>query len=150
MSEKLYLSWEDIHQLTSKIHNETLSSDKENLAIIGISRGGLVPAVLMSHMKNPSLFCTVGIKSYEGEKRKQDQIYQLPPAELLQNKDVIYLIDDICDTGKTLLNLKQNMLHLNVISISLVYKRNELHKPDYYGFEHSDDRWVVFPWENHK
>ena len=98
-------------------------------------------------MKNPSLFCTVGIKSYEGEERKQDQIYQLPPKELLQNKDVIYLIDDICDTGKTLLNLKENMLHLNVISISLVYKKNELHKPDYYGFEHSDDRWVVFPWK---
>jgi xanthine phosphoribosyltransferase len=150
MPDKLHLSWDDVQELTSRIHRETLDADTENSAIIGISRGGLIPAVLLSHMKNPALFCTVGIKSYEGEQRKQDQIYQLPPAELLQTKDVIYLIDDICDTGKTLLNLKENMLHLNVISISLVYKKNELYKPDHYGFEHLDDTWVVFPWENHK
>lgn len=150
MEEKLFLSWDNIIQLLNLLHNDTKDNDKGRIAILGISRGGLCPAVILSHLKQESEFFTVGVKSYTDTVKGEETVYQLPDCEQLKQYDTLYLVDDICDTGKTLKLLQEKILHPNMISISIVYRKNDIFKPNYCGFEIMDEKWVVFPWENNK
>jgi xanthine phosphoribosyltransferase len=147
--DKLYLSWNDITKFTKKIHEQTKDLGN-NFGIIGLSRGGLVPAVLFSHLKNYKDLFVTGIKSYEDQRKDTQIFYQIAAKYNFKNKDLVYLIDDICDTGGTMKAVENYMLPVKIISISIVYRQNKNYKPNYYGIELSDDRWVVFPWEETK
>jgi xanthine phosphoribosyltransferase len=146
--DKIIVPWEEIHTTVESIHSTTEANDVGDIAIIGISRGGLIPAVLLSQLKNNSSVYTVGIKSYSGNKRNKDFVYQTPSIETLKEYKTLYLVDDICDTGLTFKHLTEKYFtELNLKTISLFYRSNSLYSPDYYGTKLLDESWVVFPWE---
>lgn len=147
--DKLFLSWDNIQEILSKLHDETrgLSS---NAAIIGLSRGGLIPAVMFSHLKGVDTLYTCGIKSYNNQNKATEVMFQYPDKQALQGKEVVYVVDDICDTGGTLKFIENYMLPMKVVSVTLVYRANEQYRPNYFGTQLSDERWVVFPWEENK
>lgn len=147
--DKLFLGWEDISRQLTDIHNKTKEFDT-NAAIIGLSRGGLVPAVILSHLKNINTFYCCGVKSYTDQSKNSEVMFQYPDKEIIKNKDVVYVVDDICDTGGTLKFIENYLLPIKMISITLIYRTNELYRPNYFGSELSDKRWVVFPWEETK
>ena len=148
--EKIFLSWDDVTALVGEIQKDTSHLDSDQNAIIGITRGGLVPAVLLSHLKNNIPVFTVGTKSYNEEKREEDIVYQELNVENLQKYSKVFIVDDICDTGQTFLQLKNKILHPALISCSIVYREDATYKPDYYGVQILDKKWIVFPWEKHK
>jgi len=146
--DKISVTWEEIHQSVEAIHQNTKSSDNGDIVIIGISRGGLIPAVLLSQLKTNSTVFTVGIKSYSGSKRGKENVYQVPSVSILKDYNTIYLVDDICDTGLTFKHLmEKHFSSLDIKTISLFYRNNSLYCPNYYGTKLLDDSWVVFPWE---
>jgi len=83
MAQKVFLSWKWVDDQLNTIGDKLEGKDLEFVA--GIPRGGLIPAVMMSH--------AFGIKyiSYSSAK-------QLPKE--LRTKTIV--IDDIADTGHTL------------------------------------------------
>ena len=74
--DKVYLSWDDIDQLTSIIALQVLVEFPNIDSIYGIARGGLIPATMLSHK--------LGI----------------PYSSELTLTSLI--VDDICDSGQTL------------------------------------------------
>jgi len=144
--EQTIVSWDKIDSLIEDIHTQTLE-DSSNCAIIGIARGGLVPGVLLSQYKKDSLVFSVGMKSYSGTTRGKELIYQLPDIDKLNEFDLTYIIDDICDSGLTFKNLKKQFSSVNIKTISLYYRTNSIYKPDIIGQELTDSSWIVFPWE---
>jgi hypoxanthine phosphoribosyltransferase len=147
--EKFVLSWQEVQAFLEKIHHQTKHLD-QNAAIVGLSRGGLIPAVILSHLKGISTFYTSGIRSYEKENKTTEKMFQYPDKEELRKKDIVYVVDDICDTGGTLKFIENFLLPIKIISTTLVYRSNELYNPDYFGTQLFDKRWVVFPWEQTK
>ena len=146
--EQIKLEWLDVCNLVDSIHEQTQDSDNKNIGVIGISRGGLIPAVLLSHKKTNSTVFSVGVKSYQGTNRAGDTIYQIPDMEQLQKLDTIYLIDDICDTGLTFKNLlNKTFKNLPVQTVSLLYRKNSIYVPNVFGQVILDENWRVFPWE---
>ena len=80
--EKLFLTWEDIQQDVDILCHKLQS--KKFQFITGLPRGGLIPAVLISHKLD------ITYKSFHLPK-------SIPLNEYL-------LIDDIADSGETLLD----------------------------------------------
>lgn len=78
IGNKLYLSWEDINILVEDLCQTIASSGAEIKSITGIQRGGLIPAVMISHKLHIPFVSRI-------------------------NKDTL-VVDDICDTGETLKN----------------------------------------------
>lgn len=76
IGNKMYLSWDDINVLVEDLCNTIASSGAEIKSITGIQRGGLIPAVMISHKLNIPFVSRI-------------------------NKDTL-VVDDICDTGETL------------------------------------------------
>lgn len=121
---KLFLSWKWVDEQINTIGDKLEGLDLEFIA--GIPRGGLIPAVMMSHC--------FGIKyiSYSSAK--------LLPKDLRQKTLVL---DDIADTGMTL----KEAVGLDFKTATLAMRSTTQTTPLYYGDLIVDDRWLVFPWE---
>jgi xanthine phosphoribosyltransferase len=121
--EKLYICWEDVENLITSIVNEIKQENSIPEYIVGLPRGGLIPATIMSHMLDVPLLSLKDI-----DKRK--------------NNLNILIVDDIADSGKTL-----NPFTTKYRTATLHYKPQSIHLPTYYAHEVNNDIWVNFPWE---
>jgi len=121
---KIYLSWKWVDEQINTIGDKLENVDIEFVS--GIPRGGLIPAVMMSHV--------FGIKyiSYSSAK-------MLPKD--LRNKTVV--VDDIADTGITLKEADE----IGFITATLSMRSTSLTAPRYFGEFITGDEWLVFPWE---
>lgn len=130
------------------IKNDNYSPD----LLIGLSRGGLQPVGLLAGEKQLNLrnVATIALTSYDGS--KQGDIDVVMPLHLEDYKKYtsILIVDDLVDSGKTMLFIKkllENALPESTIKVAvLYYKPTSKIKPDYFVEETED--WVVFPWEN--
>ena len=158
MVEFKILSWQDIDYLARQLFNLVKSDGYPPEIILGISRGGWIPARLLSDMfearylleghKTSSILATMQIRFYAGiaETHSKPVIAQDVGVDIFQKK--ILLIDDLADSGESLqcaldyLKLKNPK---EVKIATLLYKPWSKVKPDYYVEE--AEEWVVFPHE---
>jgi hypoxanthine phosphoribosyltransferase len=116
--------------------------------IVGIMRGGWVPArVLLDLLGIPDLV-TVRVEFYLGvaETKNEPVLTQGVSAVVTGKKALI--VDDVADTGKSLQLAREHVLQQGAteVRIATLYRKPwSVIKPDYYETETSC--WVVFPWE---
>lgn len=148
MDSKLLLTWEDVTNIAVDLSFKIAEQQHKKIGIIGISRGGLVPAVMISHIIKTHYFSTIGISSYSNKEKEAEKIYQDLDDRNLPNLDAIYVVDDIVDSGGTFKYLQQHVFKKHPIkTVSLLYKKNDIFKPDLFGYEVDKEKWVDFPWE---
>jgi hypoxanthine phosphoribosyltransferase len=114
--------------------------------IIGIGRGGLIPATMLAYRLNKKVI-TYGISTFNGSVREDAHFtYQLPTL-VPGNKYLV--VDDICDSGNTFKIFKSKFKDSNCTFeyASLFVKDSTAKMVDHYGISVSDDIWVAFPWE---
>ena len=127
--------------------------------IVGLSRGGLVPAVLIAkHMKVREVY-SIGIRSYqEGQDYKKrahkPDVYQSTQyaCPRLGKGDPILIVEDISDKGNTFKYIAAHIFDdisasTSVTTASIFIKDKTEYQPDYYYKSLPDEQWVVFPWE---
>ncbi|MHC1605010.1 MAG: phosphoribosyltransferase [Candidatus Methanofastidiosia archaeon] len=144
---KEYLNWEKIDEAIWTLMDEIKKEFKPDI-IVGVARGGLIPAVRLSHITEDTLMRVVDVKFYTDiEKRDENPIITVPLTENVKNLNVL-IVDDVADTGKTLLEVKKHVLEKGAknVRISVIAKKpKSIITPDYYIFE--TDKWIIFPWE---
>lgn len=118
--------------------------------VIGISRGGLFPGLIISHMLNLP-FTPVSYSSEAGKGNDKDHSNILPPI----SEYLALLVDDICDSGNTLSDVKSyyELQGASIYTFVLFYKSHTvpLIIPDFKWRtipENAD--WVNFPWEKNE
>ncbi len=112
--KKVYLNWEDIELLIQKTAKEV----KNIKNIYGIPRGGLIPAVRLSH------------------------ILKIPLTQEIEENTLV--VDEICDSGET---LKKILEKHKVKTLSLHTRKSSKIKPDITGEFIQNNDWIVYPWE---
>jgi hypoxanthine phosphoribosyltransferase len=145
MIEKFFYSWQDYDKdillLNSRIHTSSWFPEQ----IIGIKRGGLIPAVSLSHLFKIPLN-TISYQTRDGTHIDFSELLELP-------KDTrILIVDDICDTGETFESIKKEIKqnYLNIRFCSLFYNIRQKITIDYFARKidrEKDSSWIVFPWE---
>jgi len=141
--KKKYLSWRQTEALVKKLAN-LVREDFEPDVVIGIARGGLVVAVMLSHLLGCE-FRVVHIRHYAGKRRLSRPKLISAPGDL---NGRVLIVDDVADTGVTLRFAKSFLSGRgvkNVKTAALAYKPRSKLVPDYFLFKTSD--WIVFPWE---
>jgi len=119
--------------------------------IVGVSRGGWVPARLLSDLlENPNL-ANVKVECYMGinEMKEVPTLTQSLSAEVKGKK--VLVVDEVSDWGKSLTLVAAHVMERGareVKTATLYYKPWSALKPDYYGVK--TRRWIVFPWEIHE
>jgi hypoxanthine phosphoribosyltransferase len=147
---KTYINWEtvfkDINILSNLVRRYNID------AIVGIGRGGLIPATILSYTLDIKVLQNFQIESYEGEKTAGvHKLWQNPENHFIStfyNKNIL-VVDDLADSGNTLNLVKRFFEHKNVnlFFATLYYKKGTSFMPNACVREYSTDEWIVFPWE---
>lgn len=135
---KKILTWDEYQNLITKI-NEAIDFSNIDL-IIGLTRGGLVPAIQLSN-KNDIKMLTLALSLRDNT---NDSMYEKELSEI-QKHDNILIIDDIYDYGKTVAKIKQDLPGKN-LKFYTIYSTDE-NAVDYFSLKKEIDDWIVFPWE---
>ena len=141
-------AWEQTYsmllKLAQKIRHDMFSPD----IIVGVSRGGSPPAIVLSDLlENPEI-ANVKAEFYLGvEETKKKPVITQPVSVNVKGKKVL-VVDDVADTGKSLRLVKTHLLGQGTKSLkiaTLYYKPWSVTMPDYY--EKTTHDWIIFPWE---
>lgn len=146
--EKIYLTYEDTFSMMKNLEYE-VSRMRPDL-IVGIARGGLLPALHLSHALDVPMECMhwstrdSGMQTYSG----------IVDEELQSGKTVVF-VDDINDSGLTMTQINEeysttppsDIQPRDMRFVSLVEKVGSTFTTDACALCISDERWIVFPWE---
>ena len=144
----IYYSWEesiqDLHELVRQMSIDRFRPQ----VIVGISRGGLPPAVMLS------AYSDIPLKPLKASLRHFPQWEEYMPYPTDQD---ILIVDDICDSGATFTKIRDDILtHTkvddgpNVRFASLYSNADQEFTPDYYVRELNQNQqqvWIEFPWK---
>jgi hypothetical protein len=128
IGNKSFLSWDDVEVLVKKLCDKITRSNLDIKDIWGLPRGGLIPAVMVSHK--------LGIPMTKGT---------ITPDTLI--------IDDICDSGVTLANFYET--YQDEFAFPFYLKTAVLHykpqtsvfEPTLFANQWSSNNWIIYPWE---
>tara|TARA_R110002020_G_scaffold202441_4_gene405614 strand:- start:258 stop:695 length:438 start_codon:yes stop_codon:yes gene_type:complete len=125
---------------TAKKHNFT--------NIIGISRGGLIPAAIISYELDIPLL-TIAVSSYNKKEKSKFKVIQDFNIDTLDENSNILIVDDICDTGETMrwVSSKLSQARIKNLITCIFTKPKHTEYLDFYGSVIPDNKWIVFPWE---
>ena len=145
MSKKMWYGWKEMRRDVNVLCREIILNKFEPQVIVGLSRGGLVPGVMMSHWFNKPF------KPVQAALRDFAEWEDYLPRK---TDERVLIVDDICDSGETFEKISEH-IHKNnskcdVRFASLIWNNECDWEPHYYAQEMAKDSeniWLVFSWE---
>jgi hypoxanthine phosphoribosyltransferase len=139
----------DIETLVRKIKKTKI----EFSYIVALSRGGLIPGVVLSHKLNLRL---VPISWSTRDHENKESNCWVP--EDINNGKKVLVVDDIVDSGEALrtmfedwnLSVCKKLDYNNIYVASLIYNKDQSIVPNFYGTKISRKKvpeWFEFWWE---
>jgi xanthine phosphoribosyltransferase len=119
--------------------------------LVGIGRGGLVPAAYLSHRTGIQM---LSVDHSSGEAGFGDELLEKLAKKITSGRNIL-IVDDINDSGGTIQYLRAaieaKIAHPAGLRVAvLVHNVRSKAKAEYHGSEidrDRDKRWYVFPWE---
>lgn len=124
-SKVAHLDWKTTLIMIDVLAHKIKESKEKFDYIYGIPRGGLIPAVILSHRLKIPLTTSLYKVFNNGEFGN------------------IIMIDDISDTGKILLRESNTWNKTATLHI----RHDTKFKPDFFVKEIKDNTWIQYPWE---
>jgi len=160
--KKVYYTWKQVEGAVLEIARQMNNHNWRPDYIVGITRGGLVPANLLSQYTGIKML-SLDVSLRDGG----DCVSNVSMAEDAYNGEKILIVDDINDQGSTVNWIKKDWQasclpgntsiwdHVwgdNVRFAVLTHNQSsEFKDPDYYVWtvnKAEEDCWLVYPWED--
>ena len=117
-------------------------------AVLAVTRGGLVPAMIVARELDIRVIDTISVKSYHGkggQDRGQVNVLKAPDPAVMQDGDGILVIDDLVDSGRTLELIRE--MYPKAHFATVYAKPAGVPTVDTFITEVSQDTWIFFPWD---
>ena len=159
--KKVYVNWSDVERQTQEIIRQMYLDDFHPDYVVGLTRGGLIPANLISqYLEVPMHALKVSLRDDE-----QCESNCWMAEDAFQGSQIL-IVDDINDSGATINWIRQDWQGSNLpndagwadvwggnVRIAVLYNNesssNEVDVS--YAAEHVNKletpQWIVFPWE---
>jgi hypoxanthine phosphoribosyltransferase len=172
--KKIYLTWQDVEKQTQEILRQLHQDQWRPDYVVGLTRGGLIPANLISQYLNCRME-TLKVSLRDGNECESN-LWMAEDAFGYANYDPmcssdgrkkILIVDDINDSGATLNWIKQDWpsgclpdnerwgeVWGNNVRVAVLYdnEASQTHMPINYSAVNinkaEEDSWIVFPWED--
>jgi len=162
--KKVYYTWRDVERQTQEILRQLQRDAWQPDYVVGLTRGGLVPANLISqYLEVPMETLKVSLRD---DKSQPESNLWMAEDAFNMTKEIL-IVDDINDSGATLNWIKQdwmssclpnskdwNLVWSNNVRVAVLvdnessaselninYSAVDLNKAE-------EDSWIVFPWED--
>ena len=146
--DKAYYTFKDVEVWVNILSRDISNSAFRPTVIVALSRGGLIPGVMLSHALECN-FLTMGVKSYNNKMAQLEiEITQDIDKTLIHRDESILIVDDICDSGKSLEFLMNEVFNeYNVATATLWRRASSTVNPTFNVNVVEGNDWIVFPWE---
>lgn len=154
MDGKRYLSWDDVEYLTLRLARIIQEAKGDYDVLLGIARGGTIPATLLAQVLEHGMVLTAHLKRYQTGQTDSDampQIVAFPSPEQLRGQRVL-IIDEVHHRGHSLIRAQQEAelsqptsIHTAVLHFKPGQNEYQDFRPTYF-VEQTED-WIVYPWE---
>ena len=149
-AEKAFpVSWEQFHR-DARALAWRLMGHGEWKAIVPITRGGLVPAAIVSRELDIRVIETVCIVSYRDYNRQGEvEVLKRVAPEIVElgggDGAAVLIVDDLVDTGQTAQAVRAMLPRAHFATVYAKPKGRPL--VDTFITEVSQDTWIFFPWD---
>ena len=143
-----HVSWDQIHRDARALAWRLDGKGPDNgawKAVVGITRGGLVPAMIVSRELDIRVVDTISVKSYSHQAQTEARVIKFPQPDLMGDGTGILIVDDLVDSGKTLELVRG--LYPNAHCATVYAKPSGRAQVETYITEVSQDTWIFFPWD---
>ena len=141
-------SWDQIYEMLVETALRIKQSGFRPDLIVGVSRGGWAPGRILSDLLANAHTANVKIEFYVGiGKTSGKPIVTQPISENISKKNIL-VVDDVSDTGESLLVALDHVREKGADGIrtaTIYHKPHSKFKPDF--FAESTAKWIIFPWE---
>jgi hypoxanthine phosphoribosyltransferase len=142
------MAWGDLGVAARALAEQSLADGYRPGVILGIARGGLLPAGAVAYALGVKNAFTISVEFYTGINERLDVPMVLPPVPNLVDlsDEQLLIVDDVADTGGTL-EVVQSFCEGRVAEVRtavLYEKTRSVVKCDYVW--RRTDRWITFPW----
>ena len=162
MIKKHIYDWNDVERMVTQIITEMYNDNYRPDYIVGLTRGGLVPAIMMSNRTGiPMYTLDVRLRDRDGLQIKTES-NEWMPTDAFNGKNIL-ILDDINDRGATfnwitndwaskypdadIQKIWDNNVRFAVLTENMAsefgnvrYQAHEVNKAE-------EDVWLVYPWE---
>ena len=169
MTKKQYISYDDVSNvIMPSIFRQLANDEFKPDVVVGLTRGGLVPAVHCSHYYDvPMVTLHVALRDHP----REDPVHEI--EDLVNSGKRVLIVDEICDGSHTLRKIHDALFKsyeamVNSLPVVAYPVEDEIppmqvkyavmvhnlgcteFEPDYYGMEVNKTEnpvWLVYPWE---
>ena len=167
MVKKKYYTWTDVEQMCTEIVTDMYSCNWKPDYIVGITRGGNVPATIISNMTG--IRCeSIKVSLRDNETGKTgdsvawmaDDAYGVLDGKIASggpSSKRILIVDDINDSGETFHQIMDDIkrryqhgeaeLKQNIKTATLWSRSVSNFHVDFTIRKIDTDEWIIFPWE---
>jgi hypoxanthine phosphoribosyltransferase len=143
-----FLPWDLFGEASRALAQQIADSGYRPTIVLGIARGGLLPAATIAYSLNIKNLFTVNVEFYTGVDERLEFPVMLPP--LLDVVDIagatVLVADDVADTGATLrLVMDYCAEHVADVRCAVLYEKPRSVVKCEYVWRRTD-RWIDFPW----
>ncbi|MDH5815535.1 MAG: phosphoribosyltransferase [Candidatus Nezhaarchaeota archaeon] len=145
------VTWDDVVFWCKELAKKIRSSGFKPDVIVAIARGGFAPARLLCDYLDVVDLLSIKVEHWiETGKHKEEATIKYPFNYDFNGKRVL-IVDDIADTGKSIIVAKKHISEvcrpsdLRVATMQLI-PSTSLIVPDYYVDEVKEWTWYMYPW----
>ena len=144
-----YVTWQKVYGLCERLCRRILADGFRPDAIVGIARGGYMPARILADFFGVMNLAALKIEHYHGtRKSRQARIAHPLPAAFSGRR--VLVVDDVSDSGDTfdlaLAHLAGREALGEVRTAVLHHKTTSSRVPDYFAHKVIAWRWIIYPW----
>jgi hypoxanthine phosphoribosyltransferase len=148
VGEREVLAWDLFGDASRALAQQIVDSGYRPTIVLGVARGGLLPAATIAYALNVKNLFTVNVEFYTGVDERLEFPVMLPP--LLDVVDIagatVLVADDVADTGATLrLVMDYCAEHVADVRCAVLYEKPRSTVKCEYVWRRTD-RWIDFPW----
>jgi len=141
-------SWDELHGYIKEIAKKIKKDNYRPDIVIALSRGGFVPARVICDSMIIKDLVSIKVDHWGVTASKDGKAHLRYPIDVDLTGKKVLIVDDITDSGESMIVAKEFVQKLNPKEIKTVAIFNIKHSkfvPDYYGKE-IDWIWVMWPW----
>ena len=143
------VTFDEVYEMTSKVSEKVKTSGYKPTTIIGLARGAWIPARLICDFLGITDLISLKVEHWlQTGKTKDEATIRYPLTADLKGKRLL-IIDDITDTGKSLIISTEYLKKFNPRDIrvaTMQYIPQSKFKPDYFAEEVKVWAWFIYPW----
>lgn len=140
MSKKFVITWDNMQNFCRELAQRQMPAEQWK-GILGVSRGGLVPAAILARELGIRYVDTVCISSYDHDHQRDMTVLKAPEHD----GEGFLIVDDLVDSGDTARKIREMYPKAKFVTVCAKPAGKDL--VDEYVVDIEQGTWIEQPWD---